>query len=1370
LLLICPLTLSLSLFFHPPTLSYLYFYAHALVRFVCVHVEQFGSRTKSSQSWIGVRATNTFDLSQGRLRAFRSSTVIFGTIAMTQLTAQMSPNEALQQLPALQRLLDEFYSGCSNPERRHAIELMFGDFCARADSWAFALHVLQQSRNERVLMFCFTLLEQVLARRWLAPDTTLDRSHIRQFLWQFLLQCAADSQPIVGPGTPQSAKCGGNGDNDPNRPMPSFALTKCCKLLAAIAQLDAPHTESVLLRDAINLLDRPLTASVGLQLLLVTLEEFTQPKDDLPAARRGPMLKHLTSNLDLLVTCLTRVLCRNVRQMIGHTNHTPPPSPTHGTGGFSNNARSMNTSIADLLSVTPCVGSQHSCVQLAANVLNIPCDLPPLTEFDSISGSSASSTSQTLRLIEQTLQCVNVLFTWLPTKSLTHVHPSLFQALFVCATAGCGCCSVQPLAPLALSCLNELLAKHCAPAVSQTLHAHAIEPSFVLLNALVDPTPSDALFARLDDKFRAKLIDLLRSFIGNHLSRYRNEPQRVLQFTQLMLTFTLRFGCEEQFLDSLELWTSLLDQLDVMPSAQLQQYSDTLRSLSNELLFRLQMRFNRCKLQILDRERGSAEHGDLFDDEHEASALHANEGESDIEVEAESEFERFVRRNLQLLARLAYFESNHCVQLALHCLDETLSIYGRLQPLIQLTSNDDRPTLNLQEAKSSQIQELQNALDDLLLALRLIEHLAPLLIEENFELRFEHSRDLVARLLQALQMTQQLRLSECNCGQAAVYQSLVRVHIGLMKALQSNIGWFSSFLSFSAPLGQSISHDSSDKAASLPNSYQDHSLCVQMLQALFEQLLGNILRSVPSSLMDELRAANSSVARQPLLPGLPHESVLRASIECFQIACVSLRHPNVLMLWPIQVLLDLAVCCVAPLSNDSQPIQPNWPSNCGLPNCSHSNQLRNSADQKCTRLLLEPNVERSFLGALLSWLVLPSQRLPDAQQQWPRRAEAAEQLLSKLLQPMCGALQAQSSLAESPDCLPGLLHCSRRTLLTVAQLLASHMHSPSRTKQVLFACVQPLLGHSLQLLQTPKALSYPLLGEPLLACLCTALDALRGQVPVASVSAVIEALLQQVHSWSPSDQSDVRGPALLQRICSLFVLLVEQPNAGNRTLLAQLVRATIDQLQPMVAQCAEADLSSAFVDLLYRLLLNHARYFNSEPSDHLPSEPLPAESQAATEAVSRCSEPERQHLRLLHALGQALLQPQPALCRQALQALCALQSRQQLFHRGVFRALLLVHFVRMCLQILATQSHRLLQEELLLLLHQLASVDYSIFTGNVRRMLLDDSPMMALHFRTQLEQTDLLMRVQVDDLQSFSASVTQFVSDCRFYRHVSGTA
>lgn len=1290
---------------------------------------------------------------------------------MTQLSFQISPNEALQQLPALQRLLDEFYSGCNNPERRHEIEMMFGEFCARPDSWAFALHILHQSRNERVLMFCFTLLDQVLARRWLAPDQTLDRTHIRQFLWNFLMQYAADSQPLIGPGTPQSAKCGQGSDTESGQPLPSFALLKCCKLLAGIAQLDAPQTESQLLQDAITLVDRPLTTSVGLQLLQITLEEFTQPKEDLPAARRLPMLKHITNNLDALVGCLTRILSRTVRQMVGHTNHTPPPSPTHGScGGIKSNAA---YSTADLLSNTPCVGPQHSCIQLAATVLHIPCDLP---ESES-TGGLATNASDNLRQIEQALHCVNVLFAWLPTPNLSQVHPSLFQALFICCTAGCGCVSVQPLAPLALACLNELLAKHCAPSSSQIFHSHALEPMFVLLRAIVAPVPADAFFTRLDEKLRAKMIDLLRSFIGNHLFRYRNEPQRVLQFTQLMLAFTLRFGYEEQFLDTLELWTILLDQLDVMPSSQLQQYSETLRSLANELLFRLQMRFNRSKLQVLDQERGSAEHGDLFDDDHEASVtISGDYNESDLS-EAESEFERFVRRNLQLLARLAYFEPQHCVQLAQHCLDETLSVYGRLQPLIQLVNN--RTILNLQEAKSSQIQELQNALDDLLLSLRLIEHLAPLLIEENFETRFESSRDLVARLLQALAMTQELRLSECNCGQASVYQSLVRVHVGLWKAIQSNLGWFSSFLAFSAPLGQPVTivtsqgQTTSDTlVGALPNSCRDHSLCVQMLQAMLEQLARNILRSIPKDLAEELRSANSSIVQQTIQLGLPHECVLRASIECFNMACVSLRHPSVLMLWPIQLLLDLAVRCVTPLTVATPSASGNldWPSNCNLSNCSHSTGLRAAPVEKCTRLLLEPAVERRFLAALLSWLVLPSQRLPDAQQQWQRRAEAAEQLISKLLEPMCSAFQAQSALIEAPEQMPGLLHCSRRTLLTVAHLLASHMHSPSRSKQVLFACVQPLLGQSLNLLQTSKALSYPELAEPLLACLCTALDALRGQVPVTSVSAVIEALLQQVHSWSPQDHADVRGPALLQRICSLFVLLVEQPNTGNRTLLVQLIRATIDQLQPMVAQCADTDLSASFVDLLYRLLLNHTRYFNSEPSDHLPTEPLPTDSPATTEAVARCSEPERQHLRLLHALGQALLQPQPDLCRQALQALCTLQSRQQLFHRGVFRALLLVHFVRMCLQILATQSHRLLQEELLLLLHQLASVDYSIFTGNVRQMLLDDTPPMATHFRSQLEQNDLLVRVQVDVLQSFSSSVSQFVSDCRFYRHVSGNA
>lgn len=117
------------------------------------------------------------------------------------------------------------------------------------------------------------------------------------------------------------------------------------------------------------------------------------------------------------------------------------------------------------------------------------------------------STDVTLQLpievCEQTLQCLNHIFSWAPLSSV--ITPIILEVIFRYAYLGChGDTDLldygSVLGSLAMDCVNELLVKNCVPRDFDMYLMKFFNQSFSLLHKLTGDEEKKIEFSRLDDR------------------------------------------------------------------------------------------------------------------------------------------------------------------------------------------------------------------------------------------------------------------------------------------------------------------------------------------------------------------------------------------------------------------------------------------------------------------------------------------------------------------------------------------------------------------------------------------------------------------------------------------------------------------------------------------------------------------------------------------------------------------------------------------------------------------------------------------------------------------------------------------------------
>ncbi|XP_066292131.1 exportin-6-like isoform X2 [Branchiostoma lanceolatum] len=750
----------------------------------------------------------------------------------------MASDEA--SLRALEGLLNEFFNGCTSNERKREIEQQLGAFGQQSGAWRHCFYFMSQTQNEYVMMYCLTVLENIVNKLWMGI-LGHDKMEIRTSLINFLME----RHKVVAP----------------------YVRNKICKVIVDIGRIDWPHFYPDFFTNILQLIQQPETASLGLMMLQTTSEEMACPREDLSVARKQELHRLLLEQVPTVLSLLSGLL-EQVLEKSSHmvTTATPPPSPNHDDSSNSSwNSSPMNS------------GSIISGMFQVSDKENIR----PLPSLDHDSEHMSA----------QALQCLNHLFSWIPLSSV--ITPSLLITIFKFASFGCdpnsqgspsglsnfgggrnGAGKTANLGILAMCCINEVMSKSCVPADFEEYLYRMFQQTFQLLQRLTREPPSGAYgnkLAELDEMYIDKFTEFLRLFVSVHLRRFESNSQfPVVDFLALLFKYTFKQPQQEGYYACLDVWMVFLDFLHNLTKGRnadgnntVAKYKDALVTLMCEIVRKLQFRYNQAQLEELDDES-------LDDDE-------------------ETEWQHFLRQCLEVVAKIAELLPEEAFRTLYPPFQEYLDIYLGLDQYVLSEANGRR--LNI--TAENECRRLHCSLRDLGSMLQAIGRLAEHFIGEMFPQRLQDALSLVERLCQAAVYGTKLKLYDVNTAIPTVLRpDFIEVHAQSLAALHAYCHWLSQFYH----LTKQTNHQQ-DKFASIVSTIVDAS--TPLLKTQIPEKVNLSAAHLFLSLVTTVRPSflMALPAIQTLFSSVSHGAITTLPTEVQLLVCRALSHIFVLP-WP----------------------------------------------------------------------------------------------------------------------------------------------------------------------------------------------------------------------------------------------------------------------------------------------------------------------------------------------------------------------------------------------------------------------------------------------------------------------------------------
>ncbi|XP_076821839.1 exportin-6-like [Clavelina lepadiformis] len=514
-------------------------------------------------------------------------------------------------LIGLERFLTEFFHPSTNNHRKHEIEEQLTRFGNQTGAWKHCLHILTHTRNEYVLMYCLSVLENLVNKMWVGCDPNC-KAAIRTNLNQILLHH--------------------------HKELPMFISHKLVKVIVDIGRVDWPMFYPTFFTSLLHLAsagtqDHGDTRALGLAALRIASEELAAPREDISAHRKEELKKLLLLQVPDILSVVTGSLkeewSNSFKNFLHPSMSTPPPSPG-----------SSHTNLFDIFST-------------------------PSEEMLSSSSSTSIEISQnSSSIMIQALECLCHLFSWIPLS--TNISNDLLSTIFQYASLGThsnlttpGSTSLSTLGCHAMTCINELLTKNCIPSNFEDYLLRIFRQTFHILQQLTKTdNPRDTL-ERLDENYLGKFIEFLRLFVSSHFSRIEsNSSFPLVHFFTLLFKFTFNQPSHEHYLNCLDIWEIFVDYVvtkveqskdHLQTKALLDRYKDGLIVYATAIIQHVQFRCNREHLEELDNS--------MSDDN------------------GHTEWQNYLIENLEILAKICNLFPKEMMSVLYPILEETSTVY-----------------------------------------------------------------------------------------------------------------------------------------------------------------------------------------------------------------------------------------------------------------------------------------------------------------------------------------------------------------------------------------------------------------------------------------------------------------------------------------------------------------------------------------------------------------------------------------------------------------------------------------------------------------------------------------------------------------------
>ncbi|MPC08061.1 exportin-6-like [Portunus trituberculatus] len=324
--------------------------------------------------------------------------------------------------------------------------------------------------------------------------------------------------------------------------------------------------------------------------------------------------------------------------------------------------------------------------------------------------------------------------------------------------------------------------------------------------------------------------------------------------------------------------------------------------------------------------------------------------------------------------------------------------------------------------------------------------------------------------------------------------------------------------------------------------------------------------------------------------------------------------------------------------------------------------------------------------------------------------------------------------------------------LSIIQYQVGELNNTDKaSRELYYHCVQDVIHQAILLF--PIYVQHTSVCEEILALMVVVMQVLRVQLGAVRVEATIQTFLDvfttRHHLQLAITTDNPAAVRVVDKFLKLLELIVSEPGQSFKRFIPNTITLCMDHIYPIVSDHTSPEVKSPLFELLRCLLEHNWKYF-FKPSIHIS---LGAGNWDSIEN-------EAQFIQIMQAFGQSFMQPDITIFKHNLEAMESLNSKYKLYHKGVFRNSLLVHFITVLLQVLVHRSQDLLQEEITITVYNMAAVDFSTYFGAFVPHFLQNMDGLDADQRTALKanfKTDT-------DLPTFTQNVQRFINDLRYYR------
>lgn len=634
---------------------------------------------------------------------------------------------------------------------------MFGQ---QKGSWKHCIHFFTNTANEYVMMYCLSVLENLTNKMWMGVDVN-EKTEIRASLYRILIE--------------------------KHKTLPPFIKKKLLKVIVDIGRLDWPMFYPNFFTNILSLACPPNdeeTRTMGLNALRIISEEMALPREDLPHQRKKELRRLLLQQAPGILHIISDTLEKEWKKY----SHIPENDMNPF---ITSSPQSTNSTSSDLIGLFDLRDPDN--LGYSSN------ELPPFLP------------EKSHKLAVEALDCLCHLFSWIPLSS--NISPRLLNVLFAYTRFGVHPSLIKgknfgqnanmpnlPLGTLAMTCINELMAKNCIPNNFEDYLLRVFRFIFHFLKHVTQNSNPKADLDLLDDDYLEKFTEFLRLFVSVHFIRIENNSSfPLLEFLELLFKFTFNQPMFDGYYSCLDIWELFLEYLTNKLDGKdndnrlriLSPYKEGLQLLAKLIMTQLQYRCNQNRLEELDNE--------ILDDT------------------GHTEWQQYVIENLEIVAKICNFfptetlsilypllQDNSAIYLELgrHVLPVNQNLYAKTSDFMNSPAHNPNRQFSI-PGTGEAYNRIHCALKDLSTVLQALGRFSEYFIGEYFQQRTE-AMSLVDKFLNIAVFGSRIKLYEMQARIPTVlYADVIEVHVQALATLQPFTHWLFQLYTESQQAGHS---------------------------------------------------------------------------------------------------------------------------------------------------------------------------------------------------------------------------------------------------------------------------------------------------------------------------------------------------------------------------------------------------------------------------------------------------------------------------------------------------------------------------------------------------------------------------------------